>query len=772
MAEKKTPTKSKSEPKPAKKKSLVIVESPAKAKTIKKILGNNFLIKATVGHIRDLPRKTLGVNVRKNYEPEYVVMPDKKKVVQDLTDAASTCDYIYLAPDPDREGEAIAWHIASLLCDIPANRLFRIEFNEITKNAILESINNPREIDLNRVNAQQARRVLDRLVGYKLSPLLWSKIQQGLSAGRVQSVAVKLICDREEEIEAFTPEEYWTVAVNLAKSKSSVIFPADLNQYKGKKIEIKNETETNKIVEFLKKNDTKFIVSKVSTRKTARNPAPPFITSTLQRDASTKFGFSVKKTMQIAQQLYEGLELGESGHTGLITYMRTDSTRIATEAADIAEEFIIYNYGKDFYPATRRVYEKKGKNVQDAHEAIRPAYIEKKPESIKNFLNKDQYRIYKLIWDRFMASQMASASVSNLSNDISAGDYTFKASYSKILFKGYLILYDTAENEEADKKEQKTLPELKKGDELNLKEVLPKQHFTQPPPRFTEASLVKVLEEKGVGRPSTYAPTIGTIQDRGYVVKEERNLEPTDLGKLVNGVLLKHFKDIVDSKFTAEMEEKLDKIAENTLVWQDVINEFYTPFKESLKTAKDTMEKVQIETEHECPNCGKNMVVKVSRRGDKFLACPGYPACKTTKPLTKDNQVIEKNRPSDEKCDKCESDMIIKFGPYGEYLSCTNEECKARKRLVKKIGIDCPKCGGNIIERKSRYGKVFYGCDTYPKCDYASWALPINEKCPECGTLLNKKFLKRGDKIVCPSKECAYERKVEKEEAESEAQSE
>ena len=761
MAEKKAEENNNSSKETGKEKSLVIVESPAKAKTIKKILGNSFQIKATIGHIRDLPAKTLGVNIKKNYEPEYVVMPDKHKVVKELKDTAGKCKFIYLAPDPDREGEAIAWHIASLLDNVPVDNIYRIEFNEITKNAIQEAIKNPRDIDLKRVDAQQARRVLDRLVGYKLSPLLWSKVQQGLSAGRVQSVAVRLICDREEEIDAFTPEEYWTIVANLSKIKSSLIFPADLVRYKNEKISIKNEEETNKVVQYLEEKETKFVVSKVTTRQSTRNPAPPFITSTLQRDASTKFAYSVKKTMQIAQQLYEGIELGSSGHTGLITYMRTDSTRIADEAAEAAQEFIISHYGEDYYPPKRRIYAKKGKNVQDAHEAIRPTYIEKTPESVKAYLKRDQYKIYKLIWDRFMASQMSSVKISNVSNEITAGDYTFKASHSKILFKGYYIVYETAEHEEEDKKDDKNIPELKKGDELNLKEILPKQHFTQPPPRYTEASLVKTLEEQGVGRPSTYAPTIGTIQDRGYIIKEERNLEPTDLGKLVNKVLLEHFNNIVDSKFTAEMEEKLDKIAEDSLVWQDVVDGFYSPFKDALKKAKETMEKVQIETEQECPNCGKLMVVKVSRRGDKFLACPGYPECKTTMPLTKDNKVIQKERPSDEICDKCKSPMLIKFGPYGEYLSCTNMECRAKRRIVNKIGIECPLCGGNIIEKKSRYGKVFYGCDKYPKCTFACWQLPTGKLCPECNSMLVKKFLKRGDKISCSNKDCSYQEKAE-----------
>lgn len=742
-------------------KSLVIVESPAKAKTIKKILGDSFQIKASVGHIRDLPRNSLGVNLRKNYEPEYVIMPDKNNVVKELKEAAKKCCQVYLAPDPDREGEAIAWHIASILDDFPQDKIYRIEFNEITKNAIQEAIKHPREIDFKRVNAQQARRVLDRLVGYKLSPLLWSKVQQGLSAGRVQSVTVRLLCDREAEIKAFVPVEYWTIEANLAKVKSSVIFNAELTKYQNNKIEIHNEEESNQIIEFLTDKNTKFVVNKVTTKKTTRNPQPPFITSTLQREASTRYSYSVKKTMQIAQQLYEGLELGSSGHTGLITYMRTDSTRVADEAADIAKEFITKHYGNEYYPPQRRVYAKKGKNVQDAHECIRPAYIDKTPESVKDYLNRDQYRIYKLVWDRFMASQMESATFNVITNEIVAGDYTFKASHSKVIFKGFLILYQDTEEEEEDKNDTKNIPELKKGDELSLKKLHPKQHFTQPPPRYTEASLVKALEEKGIGRPSTYAPIISTIQERGYVIKEERNLKPTELGELVNTILLEHFNNIVDTKFTAEMEERLDKVEEDSINWQNVINEFYSPFKESLKIAKETMTKVQLVSEKECPNCSKLMIIKVSRWGEKFLACPGYPECKTTLPLTKDNKIIEKDRPSDELCDKCQAPMIIKYGPYGEYLSCSNESCRARKRMEKKVGVQCILCGGNIVEKKSRRGKVFYGCDNYPTCTFACWNYPTSEKCPECGSLLVKKFLKKGEKIACSKKGCNYEKKVD-----------
>lgn len=738
-------------------KHLVIVESPAKAKTIKKILGEDYQIKASVGHIRDLPEKGLGVDVKNNYEPVYEIMSGKKHIVDELKEAAKASENVFLAPDPDREGEAIAWHIASIL-NKPKGSLYRIEFNEITKTAILEAIKSPRAIDMNKVNAQQARRILDRLVGYKISPLLWQKVGKGLSAGRVQSVAVRLVCEREDEILAFIPKEYWTIAVELNKAKSSSSFLADLVKYKNEKLEINNEEQASKIVDELSKTDTEFNVAKITQRETKRNPQAPFITSTLQREASTRLGYSVKKTMQIAQKLYEGIQLGSTGPVGLITYMRTDSTRISDEARDAAKEFIIKNYGKNYYPETPRVYQKKGKNTQDAHEAIRPTYVDKTPESLKSYLTGEQYRIYKLIWDRFVASQMESASVKTTTAEITAKDYIFRASSSKILFEGFLIVYDDRDDEE----KTNPIPELAKGDQLKLKKIDPKQHFTQPPPRYSEATLVKALEELGIGRPSTYAPTIATVQDRGYVIKEEKVLIPTPLGKKVNELLVKHFSDIVDVNFTAAMETKLDDIAENSTIWQQVIGDFYQPFAEVLKKAKEEMEKVSILTEHNCPDCGKPMALKTSRWGSQFLGCSGYPECKKTMPLTKDQKLVPEDRPSSELCEKCNSPMVIRYGPYGDYLACTSEDCKAKRALVKKTGIKCPKdgCQGEIIQRKSRYGKIFYGCNKYPACDFALWNEPTGDKCPECGSMLVKKVLKKGDKVACSSKECKYETEI------------
>ena len=753
------PTKEK-EPKAKKekgKKSLVIVESPAKAKTIKKILGDSYFIKASVGHIRDLPQKSLGVDVKNNFEPEYEILENKKKVVDDLNQAAEEADDIFLAPDPDREGEAIAWHISTIL-NKPKKNIHRIVFNEITKTAILEAVKTPRNIDMDMVNAQQTRRILDRLVGYKISPLLWQKVGKGLSAGRVQSVAVKIICDREEEIEAFIPVEYWTITAELSKLKSSVCFNAELTKYNGEKIEIKNGDDSAKIVETLSKSSTEFKVSKVTTRNTQRKPQAPFITSTLQREASSRLGYSVKKTMQVAQKLYEGIELGSSGHVGLITYMRTDSTRISDEAKDAAKEYIIEHYGKNYYPEEPRVYAKKGKNVQDAHEAIRPSYIDKNPESVRQYLTPEQHKLYKLIWEKFIASQMQSAEVKTISVEIEAAKYTFRASSSKITFDGFLIVYDDREDEE----KTDAIPDLNKDDVLKLKKIDPKQHFTQPPPRYSEATLVKALEELGVGRPSTYAPTISTIQDRGYVIKEEKALVPTVLGRAVNGLLVKHFPEIVDSQFTANMETNLDDIAENHAQWKKILGNFYEPFAEVLKKAKKEMEKIEILTEHVCTECGKQMALKTTF-GSQFLGCSGYPECTNTMPLAKDQKPLPEDRPSDELCEKCNSSMLIKRGPYGDYLSCTNEECKHRKKFIKKTGVKCPQaeCEGELIEKKSRYGKVFYGCDKYPACTFALWNEPAGETCPECKSMLIKKYLKRGNKIACSNKECSFERPME-----------
>ena len=750
------PTKSKSKKSKAE-KALVIVESPAKSKTIKKILGDSYQIEASYGHIRDFPPKVLGFDVANNFEPSFVVIPEKKAVVKKLNDLAKKSDKIYLASDPDREGEAIAWHVRQVL-DVPDDRINRIEFNEITPKAIKAAVENPRQIDMERVKAQQTRQILDRLVGYKISPVLWEKMRNyRLSAGRVQSVALRMICEREDEIDAFVPVEYWSISADLMKGK--LPFSAELTKYKDKKIEIKNQKEADKICAELSKDGLKYEVTKVAYRDTLRKPAAPFITSTLQREASNKLGYGVSKTMQIAQKLYEGIEIGGEP-IGLITYMRTDSVRVSDDAQAAAKDFILDSFGENYYPKTPNNYVKgaKGKNVQDAHEAIRPSYIDKTPDSIKQYLTSEQYRLYKLIWSRFISSQMENAKVKNTSVDINAGDYTFKTGTSKVVFDGFLKVY----NENDDEPDSSKIPDLEQGDEVKLQKINPKQHFTQPPPRYTEASLVKALEEHGIGRPSTYAPIISKIQQKGYVEKIEKALAPTILGRTLSRELVKYFTDIMNYKFTAQMETKLDDIAEEKAVWTDVLQDFYSPFIETVDSAKKNMPKVLIESDVICPNCGKKMIVRTSRFGTQFLGCSGYPECKTMMPLNKDGSAVQVEEKSDEKCEKCGSEMIVKVGPYGKYLQCTNDDCKNRKRLVITTGVPCPKCGkGEVIQRKSKYGKIFYGCNKYPDCDFVSWNEPVKEACPECGAYLVKKITKKESKLVCSNNSCSYSKPLE-----------
>mgnify|MGYP000050700248 FL=1 len=755
MAKAKTTTKEKTK----KEKALVIVESPAKSKTIKKILGDSYQIEASYGHIRDFPPKVLGFDVANDFEPSFIVIPEKKVVVKKLNDLAKKSDKIYLASDPDREGEAIAWHVRQVL-EVPDEKINRIEFNEITPKAIKSAVENPRQIDMERVKAQQTRQILDRLVGYKISPVLWEKMRNyRLSAGRVQSVALRMICEREDEIDAFVPVEYWSITADLLKGK--LPFSAELTKYKDKKIEIKNKEEADKIVADLTKKGLKYEVSKVTYRDTQRKPSAPFITSTLQREASSKLGYGVSKTMQIAQKLYEGIEIGGEP-VGLITYMRTDSVRISDDAQAAAKDFITDSYGENYYPKTPNNYVKgKGKNVQDAHEAIRPSYIDKTPDSIKQYLTSEQYRLYKLIWSRFIASQMENAKVKNTSVDITADDYLFKTGTSKVIFDGFLKVY----NENDDEPDSAKIPDLEQGDELKLQKIEPKQHFTQPPPRFTEASLVKALEEHGIGRPSTYAPIISKIQQKGYVEKLEKALAPTILGRTLCRELIKYFTDIMNYKFTAQMETKLDDIAEEKAVWTDVLKDFYTPFTETVDSAKKNMPKVLIESDVVCPKCGKKMIVRTSRFGTQFLGCSGYPECKTMMPLNKDGSAAPVDEKSDEKCEKCGSEMIVKVGPYGKYLQCTNDECKHRKRIVITTGVKCPKCAeGEIIQRKSKYGKIFYGCNKYPDCDFVSWNEPVQENCPECGAYLVKKITKKESKLVCSNNTCSFSKPLESDE--------
>ena len=751
-AEKKT-TKSKKE------KALVIVESPAKSKTIKKILGDGYQIEASFGHVRNLPDNVLGFDVNNDFKPTYVIIPEKKKVVTKLNDLAKRSDTVYLASDPDREGEAIAWHVRELL-DVPDNKVYRIEFNEITPKAVKYAVEHSRQIDMDKVKAQQTRQILDKLVGYKLSPVLWKQLgNYRLSAGRVQSVALRMICEREEEIEAFVPKEYWSI--HTIMDKDGKLFDAEVNKYKNKKLEINNEEEANKIKEYLLNPDTEFIVEKVTKKETKRKPTAPFITSTLQRAASSKLGFGVSKTMQVAQKLYEGIEI-DGTPVGLITYMRTDSVRISDDAHQMAKDFIINNYGEKYYPPTTNVYVKGKQNVQDAHEAIRPSYPERTPQSIKQYLTSDQYKLYKLIWDKFMSSQMAAAEIANKTIDIKAGDYNLKAGTSKILFDGFLKLYNDAEEDE--KEADAKIPDLEQGDKVKCKEINPKQHFTQPPPRYNEASLVKALEEHGIGRPSTYATIITVIQTRKYVEKKDKALVPTLLGRTVCKQLVSQFANIMDYKFTAGMEEKLDLIAEKKAVWNVVLKEFYTPFMEVVNSVMKTGQRVVIESDKKCPNCGKVMLVKTSRFGTQFLGCSGYPECKTIISLNNSvelDSVDGENKEAvvDEKCEKCGGEMVMKVGPYGKYLEC--KECKNRKKYVRSTGVKCPKCGeGTIIEKKSKYGKIFFGCNRYPECSYALWDEPTGNVCPECGELLVKKNTKNGLYEVCSNKTCSFRREM------------
>ena len=751
-----------------KEKALVIVESPAKSKTIRKILGDGYQIEASYGHVRNLPTKdpsteNLGFDIQNHFLPKFEIIPGKQAVVKKLNDMAKKADKVYLASDPDREGEAIAWHVRQIL-KVPDDKICRIVFNEITPKAVKHSVENPRGIDMDMVQAQQTRQILDKLVGYKLSPVLWKQIgNRNLSAGRVQSVALRMICEREEEIEAFVPQEYWSIHANLDKDGKT--FEAELSKIKGKAVEktVKNKDEAQKIVDFLTSYPSEFDVTKVTKKSTKRKPTAPFITSTMQRAASSKLGFGVQKTMQVAQKLYEGIEI-DGTPVGLITYMRTDSVRVSDDAQGMAKDFILDNYGEKYYPEKPNIYVKGKQNVQDAHEAIRPSYPERTPDSIKKYLDNDQYKLYKLIWEKFMSSQMTPADIANKTVEITAGDYTLKAGTSKVTFDGFLKVYNDADEDEQEAEAK--IPDLNEGDKVKCLKVEPKQHFTQPPPRYNEASLVKALEEYGIGRPSTYATIITVIQTRKYVEKKDKALHPTLLGRTVCKQLVGQFADIMDYKFTAGMETKLDKIAEKKAVWNDVLQEFYTPFIDEVNKALQTGERVKIESKIKCPNCGKPMVLRISKNGSQFLGCSGYPECKTMMSL---NALSEQsgdelqNEPEvcEEKCEKCGSDMIFKTGPYGKYMECTNAECKHRKPYRKSTGVKCPKCGqGTIVERKSKRGTIFYGCDKYPDCDFVLWNEPTGETCPECGSLLVKKVLKKGTVIVCSSMKCHYKKEV------------
>ncbi|WP_312576211.1 type I DNA topoisomerase [Clostridium sp.] len=685
---------------------LVIVESPAKAKTIKKYLGKNYIVEASMGHVRDLPKSQLGVDIDNNYEPKYITIRGKGELLEKLKKEAKKSEKVYLATDPDREGEAISWHLAKAL-KISEDEKCRIEFNEVTKTAVKAAIKNPRQINENVFDAQQARRVLDRLVGYEISPILWRKIKWGLSAGRVQSVALKIICDREKEISEFIPKEYWTVECDVFKDSQKESFVIKLHSKDGEKIEISSKEESDKIISDLQ-NGT-FIVKSIKNSEKNKNPLPPFTTSTLQQDAYRKLNFPTKKTMSIAQQLYEGIEIKGHGSIGLITYMRTDSVRISDEAQENTKNFITGNFGEKYLPQSKRVYKGK-KNTQDAHEAIRPTNIDITPEIAKENLKEPQYKLYTLIWNRFMASQMASCILDSTSIEINNRDYSLKATGSTVKFDGFTKIYSN-ENEEEEKAIK--MPKLNEGDEITPKNIEGKQHFTQPHAKFSEASLVKTLEENGIGRPSTYAPTISTLLERKYVERNKKVLEPTELGYIVNNLICEYFKEIVDVEFTAAMENKLDSIEEGKESWKKIVDEFFIPVKKSIDIAEKEIAKITIEdevTDIECDKCGRKMVIKHGRFGD-FLACPGYPECKNTKPL------------------------------------------------AAELDVPCPKCGSKILEKRSRKGNKFYGCSSYPECDFVSWFEPTSEKCPQCNEIMVKRYTKtKGDYLECINKDCKYKK--------------
>jgi len=809
-------------------KTLVIVESPAKAKTIMKFLGSGHLVKASMGHVRDLPKSKIGVDEKKSFKPTYQVLPGRKKIIDELRRSAESAEAVYLAADPDREGEAICWHLAEELKAVN-KKVFRVLFNEITKKAITAAMEKPGKIDRNKVNAQQARRILDRLVGYKISPLLWEKVRRGLSAGRVQSVTVRMICDREKEREAFKPEEYWSLAARLEAAEPPP-FEARLTRRDGEKFEVKTREQMDQVLHDL--TGVSFVVKEVTAKEKRRHPVPPFITSRLQQDAARRLGFTVKKTMMLAQGLYEGKDLGEIGTVGLITYMRTDSIRVADEALSQVRRFIEGRFGKAYLPDRPRAYASR-KGAQDAHEAIRPTSMEFGPETVQSHLSKDEYALYLLIWNRFVASQMESAVFDTTTADIAAGRYTFRATGSVVKFPGFLGVYDDApapkkkdgdeEDASASARDEETeaagriLPPLASGQTLRRLALKHEQHFTQPPPRFGEAMLVKALEENGIGRPSTYASILGTIQTREYVDKDKGRFVPTELGRLVTDLLVRSFGDIVEVGYTARLEEELDEIEEGKRNWVDALKEFNGKFTKDLERANIEMRNVKTEEiptdsvcekcsrpmvikwgrygkflacsgypecrntqeihagnaagtgensaapspaiEESCPKCGKPMVLRKGRFGP-FLACSGYPECKTTRRIhVNESGKLEatQERVLDETCPKCGQKLVVKHGRFGEFTACSNyPECRYIKQ--KEVGVACPKDGGAVVERRSKRGRTFYGCDNYPKCDFVLWNKPIARPCPKCKApyLLEKRTKREGDVVFCGNEACGF----------------
>lgn len=727
-------------------KHLVVVESPAKAKTIERILGPDYKVMASMGHLRDLPKRTMGVDIENGFTPEYVNSTDRANVIKDLQKAANQCCDILLATDPDREGEAISWHLSKLLDVNPEDKV-RIAFHEITPPAIREAIQDPEPIDLDRVDAQQARRVLDRLVGYKLSPWLWRQVYRGLSAGRVQSVATRLICEREEEIRAFVPVEYWSIEA-MYKTEKKESFKAKLTQIDGKDAELHNGEETDAAVKGIEGKEAE--VTAVTKSRKQRKTKPPYTTSTMQQDAVNKLNFSSKKTMMLAQNLYEGVEIPGHGHVGLITYMRTDSTRISDEMIKQVRPYISETYGEDYLPAKPNVFSK-SKEAQDAHEAIRPTSLSFPPSALSGILSRDQLRLYTLIWNRFIASQMAPQIQQSTSATLQCGIYTLKATGVHVLFDGFTIMQPSKKK---DSEETDFLPPLKRGDIVKNTKVNGEQHFTAPPPRYTEASLIKTLEEKGIGRPSTYAPILDTIQKRRYVTKENKQFVPTEVGFKVTELLKKYFEGIINVDFTANLENWLDKIAEGKATYKKVMTDFYKVFEAELQSANVEAEKDKKENQEvsdvTCEKCGAKMIVKMGRYG-KYLACPNYPNCKNIKPYSLAEGPEEV---SDVKCDACGTLMVYRTGPYGRYLKCPS--CGANKAIVIDTGIVCPKCHeGHMVQRRSHRGRIFYGCSRYPKCDMALWNEPINQFCETCGAIMTKKTYKTGKEVIsCSNPDC------------------
>ena len=761
--------------------NLVIVESPSKASTIKGYLGSNYKVIASKGHVRDLPKSTLGVDIENDFEPHYINIRGKGDLIKDIKKEAKAATKVFLATDPDREGEAISWHLATAL-GIPVEKTLRVSFNEITKTAVKTAIKEPREIDMNLVNAQQARRIFDRIVGYKLSPYLWKNVKSGLSAGRVQSVATRIIVEREQEIRDFVPVEYWTVDTELShdgKKSFTAHFYGDENG----KIKLKNEADANKVVSTIKNSD--FVVKSIKRAKRRKMPAPPFTTSTMQQEAARKLGFQSQRIMRIAQELYEGINIGSQngGVQGLITYMRTDSLRISADAQAAASEFIKGKYGDKYCPANPRQYKMK-KGAQDAHEAIRPSRVEIEPAMIKKYVTSDQYKLYKLIWERFIASQMESAILATVNAEFESAGYIFRTGGYTVEFQGYMAVYEESEEEtgapadEISEQKDIKLPDIKENQNVKCLDILPAKHFTEPPTRYNDASLIKFLEEKGIGRPSTYTTIISTIITRNYVKRDGKALVPTPIGEITNKLMIESFPDIVDYKFTAKMEKDLDSIEAGELEVRDILGEFWVRFKDELEAAnvksQDDVLQIPVEkTDIICDKCGSVMIVKNGRFG-QFAACPNYPQCKNTKPLTKPEEqtpVVEESgnekKPvvADFKCEKCGADMVQRSGRYGSFFACSRyPECNFTKQKTKDIGVPCPKCGSKIVMKNGRNKTVFYSCEKYPECDFSSWDLPVNEKCPKCGQML---FRKKGQAmLICHDASCGYKAHIAAEQKE------